>query len=423
MKYKLLFVLMNICSFFTMSIQGQNQIHSILFDIVNDNKFNRSVVINEVSDYLFLKGVPSSHTFYKVCSIIIDETQNNNISNNLYIYVGVDTKRTEKYIIVDINNNHDLSDDPIYTFSLENMATDKEHKESLFFKIDINLFDIITLSQGYTVHVSIDPFNVYKIQRGNITLSEKEKLLDVMFFVQESAVSSFVFEDQILYFRLSNARIGLIETKNINKKTSFHIFEKKGDSILNMETKVIGDTINAIGRKIYIKEAINDTLKLKDLGVYIDSSSVGSYIPHDLFSKDLINNQNIYLNKVIENKYVLIDFWGSWCGPCIESLPYLIELFQKIKNRDDVLLLGIALETEEDIENLKKIIYDNEVEWLNVWGSHSELKQQNSIFSKLKILQFPTYVILDNKGKIVYKEHSMYKTDEAVDFFMKLINE
>ena len=45
-----------------------------------------------------------------------------------------------------------------------------------------------------------------------------------------------------------------------------------------------------------------------------------------------------------------------------------------------------------------------------------------SILSKLNIASFPTYLIIDNTGKIVYKENSMFKTEEAIAFFMELID-
>ena len=70
---------------------------------------------------------------------------------------------------------------------------------------------------------------------------------------------------------------------------------------------------------------------------------------------------------------------------------------------------------------MRKIIKENEVEWMNVWNDFSTRKSLSSVHGKLLVESFPTYMIVDKDGKIVYKDTSMFKTQEAVGQFMKLI--
>lgn len=85
--------------------------------------------------------------------------------------------------------------------------------------------------------------------------------------------------------------------------------------------------------------------------------------------------------------------------------------------------MGIAKEEDRnDLDKLKGIISNKEIGWLNLWLSNEESKISTSIIKKLNIQAFPTYLIVDKEGKIVYKEKSMYKTEEAIDFFLDMIN-
>jgi len=81
--------------------------------------------------------------------------------------------------------------------------------------------------------------------------------------------------------------------------------------------------------------------------------------------------------------------------------------------------LGIALEHEKDIDKLKKIINEEQVEWMNVWNNFSARKSLETVHGKLRIDQFPTYMIIDKDGKIIYKDKSELKAKEAVGLFMK----
>jgi len=63
-------------------------------------------------------------------------------------------------------------------------------------------------------------------------------------------------------------------------------------------------------------------LYLDEIGAAPDSSKVGDYLP-DLYSIGLSDGVALHLNRLMKDKYVFIDFWGSWCRPCIAALPIL----------------------------------------------------------------------------------------------------
>ncbi|NML65830.1 AhpC/TSA family protein [Hymenobacter sp. RP-2-7] len=95
-------------------------------------------------------------------------------------------------------------------------------------------------------------------------------------------------------------------------------------------------------------------------------------------------------------KYVLLDFWGHWCHPCIEAMPKVNALHRQYA--DKLTIIGIALEGSSSALLWKKAIRQHQVPGLQL----SELKGTDSpVITGYNINAFPTYMLLDPQGKLV----------------------
>ncbi len=96
---------------------------------------------------------------------------------------------------------------------------------------------------------------------------------------------------------------------------------------------------------------------------------------------------------------VYIDFWGTWGGPCIQSIPYHKELQESLKDRDDMVFMYVSLEYgEEDIKRWKEFVAEED------WpGVHLVADKQfnNPQLAPYKINAAPTYMLIDENGNIV----------------------
>lgn len=98
-------------------------------------------------------------------------------------------------------------------------------------------------------------------------------------------------------------------------------------------------------------------------------------------------------------KWVLLDFWGSWCGPCRKSNPSLVKLYDKYKNKG-FHIIGLAVNDKE--ENLAKAIKEDGITWRNANLSQN---QNGSILPTIYgIKGVPSKFLIDPEGKIVLIE-------------------
>ncbi|MGH9533896.1 MAG: TlpA family protein disulfide reductase [Terriglobales bacterium] len=92
----------------------------------------------------------------------------------------------------------------------------------------------------------------------------------------------------------------------------------------------------------------------------------------------------------LEGKVVLLDFWGSWCPPCRESVPFLQQLWKRYGRRGDFVLLSIDSH-EPDAEGAKFIAAHHMI-WPQYWDFHSTVEKAFAVHS------YPTFILLNRQG-------------------------
>jgi thiol-disulfide isomerase/thioredoxin len=117
------------------------------------------------------------------------------------------------------------------------------------------------------------------------------------------------------------------------------------------------------------------------------------------FSFRTRNGESISLAS-LKGKTVLLDFWGSWCGPCVQATPALIKLRRKLVDQP-VVFVGIAKDEEPKwTKYLEKASMD--------WPQYLDADERVS--RMFKIEGFPTYIVLDGDG-IVRARRIGYASD------------
>jgi peroxiredoxin len=120
--------------------------------------------------------------------------------------------------------------------------------------------------------------------------------------------------------------------------------------------------------------------------------AIGQLAPEITLSD--INGKIITLSS-LRGKYVLVDFWASWCGPCRAENPNVVNAFEKYKDKNFT-VLGVSL--DEDKAAWSDAIQADKLNWQHV----SDLKKWESIVASTYQLQYiPFNVLLDPNGIII----------------------
>ena len=92
-----------------------------------------------------------------------------------------------------------------------------------------------------------------------------------------------------------------------------------------------------------------------------------------------------------KGKYVYIDLWASWCGPCCKEVPYLKKLEKELKNKD-VVFVSVSSDTNEQA-------WKSKMKELDMHG-HQYLDKDNTLCDALNVKGIPFFVIYDKAGNL-----------------------
>jgi len=126
-------------------------------------------------------------------------------------------------------------------------------------------------------------------------------------------------------------------------------------------------------------------------------TALGAVAPD--FTEDDVNGAPVTLSS-FRGKYVLIDFWASWCAPCRQENPNVVKAYNKFKSKNFT-ILGVSLDKAEGKDNWIAAIKSDGLNWTQV----SDLNFWNNKVALLYAVQsIPHNFLIDPDGKIIAKD-------------------
>jgi thiol-disulfide isomerase/thioredoxin len=102
---------------------------------------------------------------------------------------------------------------------------------------------------------------------------------------------------------------------------------------------------------------------------------------------------------VYHGKYVLLDFWATWCGPCVAEIPYLKQVHEKFKDRADFAMISLSL--DKTVNEPRDFLKKNDLPWVQGYlGEWSQAK----VAGQYGVEGIPAIFLVGPDGKIIESE-------------------
>lgn len=145
-----------------------------------------------------------------------------------------------------------------------------------------------------------------------------------------------------------------------------------------------------VGRKIYFKPNVIQ----------------GDRAPN--FTAQIMDSQSIELEQ-LEGNYVLLDFWGSWCGPCRKESPDLVKLYKKYNGQNfEIVSVGVEKNRKRWLSAIKRDQLD--------WKYHTSDFQEfdNEIAQLYGVRSIPSKFLINPEGIIISVNQSLDQVDQIL---------
>jgi len=303
-----------------------------------------------------------------------------------YVYVvrGID-KSGKRAVMIDSNNNLDFADElPFYPEIASEKDTLRHYKK--FYPVE---YDVFREGKVMTSHVPMiikylphKPANMnfyYSFPQyatTNINVSDEEYIIAVNL-------------DFVAPFSGEVSELALIDKNQKAGKINL------GHGIAKGEFIDIGVGKQKKRYKNLGFNAQKSVLQLQGEPLIAQSYSTQTGFLFKSFTGNEFSSGKLISLKDYKGKYLFIDFWGTWCKPCVEELPSLTRLHQNI-NKDQIAFLGIA--SHDNTESLRGFLKKKPVLWHQILSDSS-----NKIMETYNVEMFPSNFIIDPDGRIVAK--------------------
>ncbi|MFB6342950.1 TlpA disulfide reductase family protein [Saccharicrinis sp. FJH62] len=117
------------------------------------------------------------------------------------------------------------------------------------------------------------------------------------------------------------------------------------------------------------------------------------------------DNKWVNLQDQLGEKLTIIDFWATWCKPCLNAMPKINSIYESYKNKG-VNVIGISVDSPRNHSKVKPLLSSLKITYPVLFDMDEDLKNE------LNVSVMPTLCILNSEGKLIYMHEGFTPGDE-----------
>jgi thiol-disulfide isomerase/thioredoxin len=340
----------------------------------------------------------------------INKDEYSNLNSKVYAYSGY--VGNKQIVIVDHNSNLDFSDDNQMVFDKglkEKLKEESTHRDSIpLIQIHRSMYENGSIAQTTSL-LTVFPYenyftypndsDAYKFKNKHQLIAEEKEYFYGEFTIENKAY-------KVAY------KHGLFDTTIL--------FQEKETPFLNRNDPdyqkfTVHDVVKLHGKYYFIDSiSTNNTkliLKEAEIKGMVQGHLKDHYIKDFSFS-DIVTDKKTSIQKLCDEKeFLLIDFWGTWCAPCMKLTPKLVNMSKEYSSNLNI--LSFAFQKDQDA--LTNYIDKHSMNhWNNAFieGDPKGTKDKPSLIEDLRIESYPTFILIDKNMRIVHRGAGEYALNE-----------
>jgi len=120
--------------------------------------------------------------------------------------------------------------------------------------------------------------------------------------------------------------------------------------------------------------------------------------------KLIVSNGDMFTKNTFKDRVTIVNFWATWCPPCVEEIPSLNRLKNKFQGKDFDL---ISINYAEDLSSIKRFMKKVNVEFQVL------LDKDGALAKQWNVITYPSTFIIDKNGHIIYGVNAAIEWDSS----------